>query len=86
MCVCEVLILDEPLKLLRVVRAAVVSGPSVADGEFVELQHVHHADLRHRAAEQIRTLVNAGGCERIRNVFKLAVKPSFTLLFPSLVA
>lgn len=58
-------VLDEPFILLGVVGAAVVGGPSVADGEFVELEHVHHADLRHRTAEQIRTLVDACGCASV---------------------
>jgi len=52
-------VLDEPLELLRVVRATVVGGPGVADGEFVELQHVHHPDLCHGAAKQLWTLVHA---------------------------
>lgn len=64
-CFARFYVLDEPSILLGVVGAAVVGGPSVTDGEFVELEHIHHADLRHRAAEQIRTLVDARGCASI---------------------
>lgn len=60
MCVCFVLV--EPLKLLRVVRAAVVGGPGVADGEFVELQHIHHPHLCHSTAKQVWPLVHASPC------------------------
>lgn len=53
-------LLDEPVELLPDVRAAEVRGPGVADGELVELQHVHDPDLSHGAAEQLGTLVHAG--------------------------
>lgn len=55
-------VLDEPLELLRIVRTAIVSGPGVADGEFVELQHVHDADFCHCTAVQVRALVHARRC------------------------
>lgn len=55
-------VLDEPLELLRFVRTAVVGGPRVADGEFVELQHIHHPDLCHSTAKQVWTLVHACRC------------------------
>lgn len=54
------LLLDEPLKLLFVFRAAKVCGPGMADGELVELQHVHDADLSHGTAEQLGSLVHTG--------------------------
>ena len=61
-CVWEFFILDEPLELLRIVRTAVVGGPGVADGELVELQHIHHPNLCHSTAEQVRTLVHTSRC------------------------
>lgn len=70
-------VLDEPLELLRVVRTAVVGGPGVADGELVELQHIHHADLRHHTAEQVRTLVRARRCECLKR--NTHTSPSFSL-------
>lgn len=60
--VASVFILDEPLKLLRVVRTAVVGGPRVADGEFVELEHIHYPHFCHSTAEQVWTLVHACRC------------------------
>lgn len=57
-------LLDEPIKLIRVLGAAEVGGPGVADGELVELQHVHDAHLGHSAAEQLGPLVHAGRWER----------------------
>lgn len=53
-------LLKETVKLLLRVRAAKVCGPGVADGELVELQHVHDSNLSHSAAKQLRTLVHAG--------------------------
>lgn len=55
-------LLNEPLELLRIIRTAIVGGPGVADGEFVELEHIHDADFCHRAAVQVRALVNARRC------------------------
>lgn len=60
--------LDEPVKLLFNVRAAKICGPGVADGELMELQHVHDSDLSHCAAKQLRTLVDAGRCGRGQSV------------------
>lgn len=59
-------LLDEPVKLLFVFRAAEVGGPGVADGKLVELQHVHDSYLSHSAAEQLGPLVHTGrwGMER----------------------
>lgn len=54
--------LDEPVILLFNVGAAKVCGPGVADGELMELQHVHDSHLSHGAAKQLRTLVHAGRC------------------------
>lgn len=51
-----------------VVGAAEVGGPGVADGELVELQHVHDADLSDGAAEQLWPLVDAGRWEREHTV------------------
>lgn len=59
-----VYLLDEPIKLIRGLGAAEVGGPGVADGELVELQHVHDAHLGHSAAEQLGPLVHAGRWER----------------------
>lgn len=53
-------LLHETIKLLFVFRTAEVCGPGVADGELVELQHVHDADLSDSTAEQLRPLVHAG--------------------------
>lgn len=53
-------LLDETVKLLLNVRAAKICGPGVADGELVELQHVHDSHLSHSAAKELRTLVHAG--------------------------
>lgn len=55
---------DEPLELMWVVRAAIVSGPSVAYGEPVELQHVQDTNLCHYTAEQVWTLDHAGSWRR----------------------
>lgn len=63
--------LDEPVKLLFNVRAAKICGPGVADGELMELQHVHDSDLSHCAAKQLRTLVHAGRCGRGQSVCRL---------------
>lgn len=54
--------LDEPVILLFNVGAAKICGPGVADGELMELQHVHDSHLSHGAAKQLRTLVHAGRC------------------------
>lgn len=51
-------LLDEPVKLLFVFWTAEVCGPRVADGELVELQHVHDAHLSHSAAEQLGPLIH----------------------------
>lgn len=67
-CVCLFIVLDEPFELLRVVGTAVVGGPGVADGEFMELQHIHHPDLRHHTAKQVWTLVHARRCVCILNL------------------
>lgn len=64
-CFARSYVLDEPFKLLGVVGAAVVGGPSVTDGELVELEHIHHADLSHRTAKQIWTLVDTCSCVTI---------------------
>lgn len=53
-------VLDEPIELLFVFRAAEVCGPSVADGELVELQHVHDADLSYGTTKQFRSLIDTG--------------------------
>lgn len=53
-------LLHETIKLLLNVGAAKVCGPGVADGELVELQHVHDAYLSHSAAKQFWTLVHTG--------------------------
>lgn len=53
-------LLDEPVELLFVFRAAEVGGPGVADGKLVELQHVHDSNLSHSAAEQLGPLVHTG--------------------------
>lgn len=55
---CSEVLLDEPFELLRIVRTAVVGGPGVTDGEFVELEHVHDPDLSHRAAKELGPLVH----------------------------
>lgn len=55
-------ILDEPPELLRIVRTAVISCPSVADGEFVEFQHIHNAHFSYNAAKQVWTLNHACRC------------------------
>lgn len=60
-CVCDLSVpdlLDEPFELLRVVCTAVVSGPGVADGKLMELEHVHHPNLSHSTAKQVRTLIH----------------------------
>lgn len=51
-------LLDEPLKLLRIVRTAVVGGPGVTDGEPVKLEHVHDPDLSDGTTEEIGPLVH----------------------------
>lgn len=53
-------LLDEPVKLLFVFWTAKVCGPGVADGELVEFQHVHDANLSDGTAEQLRSLVHTG--------------------------
>lgn len=40
----------------------------MADGELVELQHVHDSDLSHSAAKQLRALVHAGRCGGAQSV------------------
>lgn len=51
-------LLDQPIKLFFNLRTAEVGGPSVADGELMELQHVHHSDLSNSTAEQVRPLIH----------------------------
>lgn len=67
-CVCVRYILDEPLKLLCIIWAAVISCPSVTDGEFVELQHIHHPHLCHSTAIQVWTLIHTRRCVCISNL------------------
>lgn len=66
-------VLDEPFELLGVVCTAVVGGPGVADGEFVELEHVHDTDLGHGTAEQFGTLVHTRSWWNIRTKKRLKV-------------
>lgn len=51
-------VLDEPFELFRIIGTAVVSGPGVTDGEFVELEHVHDPNLSYCTAEELRLLVH----------------------------
>lgn len=44
-------LLDEPIELLFVFRAAKVCGPGMTDGELVELEHVHDSHLSYGTAE-----------------------------------
>lgn len=50
---------EQRRKLFGVVRRAVVADPGPADREFVEPQHVEHADAGERGAEQVGTLRQA---------------------------
>ena len=44
-------------ELFRVVRRAVIRSPRPADGEFLEPQHVHHANGWQRRAKQFGALI-----------------------------
>lgn len=50
-------LLDEPFKLFRIIGTAVVSGPGMTDGEFVELEHIHDPNLSYRTTEELGLLV-----------------------------
>src|SRR4051794_6576400 len=46
----------EILEVVGVVRGAVIRCPRPTDGELLEAQHVHDADMRQGRAEQVWTL------------------------------
>lgn len=45
------------LEFILVLGRAVIGGPGPADGEFLEPEHVHHADARQGCAPKIRPLI-----------------------------
>lgn len=51
------------MDFLLVLAAAVVAGPSPTDGEFVEAEHVHHADGGQGGSVELGPLGHAGADE-----------------------
>ena len=52
-------VLDERIEITFGFAAAVIAFPGPADGEFVEAQHVHDADMRQTHTEKLRSLGHA---------------------------
>lgn len=57
-------IFEQVIEMFFHIWAAIVAAPSVTNGEFVETQHVQHAHLRYRSAEQIGPLIDAGANQK----------------------
>src|SRR6185369_16933752 len=51
-------------ELFGIVRRAVVAGPRPSDGELMEAEHVHHADLGQCSPKEVWSLCHARSYEQ----------------------